>query len=245
MISLVNKNILITGASSGIGRQIAITASEIGATLTIVGRNEQNLKETISKLKGNQHQYKIIDVTDENQLNSLLEERQKYDGVVFNAGIVEYLPVKFLKSEKIKHIFSTNFEANVLLTQKLLKNKQINNNGSLVYISSISSKLGIQGTAMYSSSKAALVSFSKIVATETASQGIRSNAICPGIIVTPMTEIATEIISNEELKNAATDYPLGYGKPSDVAGLVMYLLSDISRWMTGTDIIIDGGLTLK
>ncbi|HJY11607.1 MAG TPA: SDR family oxidoreductase, partial [Flavobacterium sp.] len=112
-------------------------------------------------------------------------------------------------------------------------------------ISSISSKLGIGGTAMYAASKAALVSFSKVLATELAPQGIRSNSICPGIIKTAMTEKANDVVSEEELKKAEAEYPLGYGEPADVAGLTMYLLSDMSKWMTGSDLIIDGGFTLK
>jgi NAD(P)-dependent dehydrogenase (short-subunit alcohol dehydrogenase family) len=150
-----------------------------------------------------------------------------------------------LSSEKISAVFSTNFDSNVILSQKLIKKKLLNKKASLVFISSISSKLGISGTAMYASSKAALSAFSKVLASELASQGIRSNSICPGIVKTPMSEKANEVTSEEDIEKGASAYPLGYGEPADVAGLVMYLLSDVSKWMTGSDIIIDGGLTLK
>ncbi len=244
MIELKNKNILVTGASSGIGRQIAINASELGANVTIIGRNSQNLNETMSLLKGNEHKMYLIDISVEEDIKKLISISSSYDGVVFNAGVVEYMPVKFLNFSKIDSIFNVNFNGNVILSQQLIKNKLINKKGSLVYISSISSKLGVPGTAIYSASKAALSSFSKIVASELAPQGIRSNTVCPGIVTTAMT-MKTDAISIEEIKKAENEYPLGYGEPSDVASLVMYLLSDVSKWMTGTEIVIDGGYTLK
>ena len=245
MITLKDKNILVTGASSGIGRQIAITASELGAKLTIVGRNTEKLDETLSLLTGNDHKIQVVDLLDSNNLTSLISESSSYDGVVFNAGVVEYLPVKFLNESKINAVFATNFDSNVVLSQKLIKSKLLKKGGSLVFVSSISSKLGVPGTAMYTASKAALSAFSKVLASELASQGIRSNSVSPGIIKTAMTDQASDIVSDEELKKAEAEYPLGYGEPSDVAGLVMYLLSDLSKWMTGSDLVIDGGFTLK
>jgi NAD(P)-dependent dehydrogenase (short-subunit alcohol dehydrogenase family) len=245
MIQLKDKHILVTGASSGIGRQIAITASQLGACVTIIGRNVENLQETISFLQGDGHKMFSIDISINEDIEKLISLCSSFDGVVFNAGVVEYLPVKFLNSSKIDSVFSVNFNSNVILSQQLIKNKLINKKGSLVFISSISSKLGVQGTAMYSASKAALSSFSKVLASELASQGIRSNSVCPGIVKTAMTETAAHVVSVEEMKKAAIDYPLGYGEVSDVAGLVMYLLSDVSKWMTGSELIIDGGFTLK
>ncbi|PIF33778.1 NAD(P)-dependent dehydrogenase (short-subunit alcohol dehydrogenase family) [Flavobacterium sp. 9] len=245
MITLKDKNILVTGASSGIGRQIAITASELGAKLTIIGRNVEKLEETLTLLNGDGHKIQVVDLSDSANLTTLISESLPYDGVVFNAGVVEYLPVKFLNESKINSVFATNFDSNVVLSQKLIKSKLLKKGGSLVFVSSISSKLGVPGTAMYTASKAALSAFSKVLASELASQGIRSNSVSPGIIKTAMTDKASDVVSDEELKKAESEYPLGYGEPSDVAGLIMYLLSDISKWMTGSDLIIDGGFTLK
>jgi NAD(P)-dependent dehydrogenase (short-subunit alcohol dehydrogenase family) len=245
MITLKDKNILVTGASSGIGRQIAITASELGAKLTIIGRNIEKLDETLALLSGEGHKIQVVDLSDSANLTTLISESLPYDGVVFNAGVVEYLPVKFLNESKINSVFATNFDSNVVLSQKLIKSKLLKKGGSLVFVSSISSKLGVPGTAMYTASKAALSAFSKVLASELASQGIRSNSVSPGIIKTAMTDKASDVVSDEELKKAESEYPLGYGEPSDVAGLIMYLLSDVSKWMTGSDLIIDGGFTLK
>jgi NAD(P)-dependent dehydrogenase (short-subunit alcohol dehydrogenase family) len=245
MITLNDKSILVTGASSGIGRQIAITASELGASVTLVGRDLQKLKQTLALMSGEKHKLYSLDLTSPSNIDQLIVESTPYDGVVFNAGLASYLPVKFLNEDKINNIFKINFESNVLLTQKLLKKKLINKKGSLVFISSISSKLGVPGTAVYSASKAALSSFAKVLASEVAAQGIRSNSICPGIVKTEMTGLAIDVLSETEVIKAALEYPLGYGEPNDVAGLVMYLLSDISKWMTGSELIIDGGFTLK
>jgi NAD(P)-dependent dehydrogenase (short-subunit alcohol dehydrogenase family) len=245
MITLKDKNILITGASSGIGRQVAITASELGAKLTIVGRNVEKLNETLSLLTGSDHKSYSVDLSDSANLVTLLSESTPYDGVVFNAGVVEYVPVRFLNENKINSVFGTNFDSNVILSQKLIKSKLLKKAGSLVFVSSISSKLGVPGTAMYTASKAALNAFSKVLASELASQGIRCNSVSPGIIKTAMTAQAVEVVSDEELKKAEAEYPLGYGEPADVAGLIMYLLSDVSKWMTGSDLVIDGGFTLK
>lgn len=245
MFSLEGKKILVTGASSGIGKQIAIYVAKMGASVTLVGRNKARLSEAKEELEGDGHQIYSFDLTVQTEIEDFVQQCKATDGIVLNAGIIDYTPVKFIKGEKIDLLFETNFKASVLLTQLLIKNKLINKGGSIVFISSISSKLGVAGTALYASSKAALCAYSKVLATEVARQKIRSNTISPGIVVSPMNEQAEDVTSQDAFKDAERAYPLGYGKPSDVAGLVVYLLSDASRWMTGSDLILDGGFTLN
>lgn len=245
MFSLNGKKVLVTGASSGIGRQIAIDVARMGASVTIVGRDEYRLTETLALLPGEQHNFYAFDLTDSSDLNSFASKCGAFDGVVLNAGIIDYTPVKFLNGDKIDKVFETNYKAAVLLSQLLIRNKLINKMGSLVFTSSISSKLGVPGTALYASSKAAICAYSKVVASELAKQKIRSNSISPGIIITPMTEQALAVSTDASMQEGEKAYPLGYGKPNDVSGLVVYLLSDASRWMTGSDLILDGGLTLN
>ena len=244
IFSLENKTVLITGASSGIGRQIAITASEMGAIVIITGRDSKKLDESKSLIPG-----KAIcitaDLAKEADIIKLVNELPKLNGVVFCAGVVDYSPVKFINEQKITEVFSVNFNGQALLTKHLLKNRKIEKAASLVYISSVSSKLGVAATALYAASKAALNAFAKVTASECAGQQIRSNSISPGIVITPMSGKAVEAVSAESMASAAAEYPLGYGSPADVAGLVIYLLSDSSRWMTGSEIVMDGGLTLK
>lgn len=243
IFSLKGKRILITGGSSGIGRQIAIDVATMGASVTIIARSKDKLAAVVAALPGQGHQYFSVDLTNENDLADFIKNAAPYDGVVFNAGIVEYAPVKFLSAEKIKKIFDTNFNGGVILSQQLVKNKLINKKGSLVFISSISSKIGVSGTALYASSKAALSAYTRVMASELAPQGTRANSISPGVIVTAMTGEATSLTA-AEIDEKEKAYPLGYGEPEDVSALTIYLLSDASKWMTGSDLVIDGGLTL-
>lgn len=239
MFSLKDKTILVTGGSSGIGKEIAIQCSNFGANVIIIGRDKKRLTQTLDQLNSSSQMH-ICDLSKEENIINLINILPQLDGVVFCAGVVDYVPVKMLNQKKIDNIYTVNFNSQVLLTQCLLKNKRINLNSSLIYISSISSKIGVPGTAMYSSSKAALNAFAKVTASELASQKIRVNSICPGIVLTPMGELAQSV--NDNLKN---DYPLGLGSPIDIAGPCVFLLSSASKWITGTEIIIDGGLTLK
>ena len=244
MFQLKNKLLIVTGASSGIGRQIAITLSEMGASIIAIGRNEEKLQETLKLLNNSTHSVISLDLTDEHKVKAVVESLPQVDGVVFCAGVTEYLPIKFINLQKISYIFNTNLISVINLTQLLLRAKKIKQKGSLVYISSISSKLGVSGTALYATSKAGLNAFVKVVASETAKQGIRANIICPGVVLTPMTEESIQILTKEEVDAESKKYPLGYGEPKDIAGLAGYLLCDISKWMTGSEIIIDGGNTL-
>ena len=244
IFDLSGKTILITGASSGIGREIAVSASKQGAKTVINGRNIERLNDT-KEMAGGDVTILQGDLTDGAEITSLVKQLPELDGVVFCAGLVEYTPLKFVNAEKIRTIFSLNFDSQVLLTQQIIKNKKIRKGGSLVYISSISSKMGVPATAVYASSKAAINSFMKIVASEVGGQKIRANSVCPGMVRTPMLTNATNAVTEESLIEAEKDYLLGLGEPADVAGPVLFLLSDASKWVTGTEMIVDGGLTLK
>lgn len=240
---LSNKHILITGASSGMGRVFSQMIAKEGAIVTLLARNEERLQQTLASLEGKGHNYEVCDLTDENQMKNTVAGMAHLDGVVFCAGINDYIPVKFLKQEKIDRIFQTNYFSEILLTQMLLKKKLINKNASLVYISSLSSVLGVQGTILYASSKAAINSAVKVIAAELAPQRIRANAICPGIVMTEM--LSRTNIDKEAFIKQAEDYPLGLGTPEDVGNAVIFHLSDKSRWLTGQSMILDGGYSLK
>jgi NAD(P)-dependent dehydrogenase (short-subunit alcohol dehydrogenase family) len=243
MRQLEGKHILVTGASSGMGRVFCQMIAKEGATISLIARNEERLKETLSKMDGEGHDYYVCDLTDEEQLKATIAQLKAVDGVVFCAGINDYVPLKFVKQEKLERIFQTNFYSQVILTQMLVKKKLINKNSSLVYISSLSSVLGVAGTLLYASSKAALNSAVRVIASELAPQGIRANAICPGIVRTEMLS-GTNIDENTFIKQEA-DYPLGLGTPEDVGHAVLFHLSDGSRWLTGNCMVIDGGYSLK
>ena len=240
--SLAGKTILVTGASSGIGREIAIECSKLGARIILTGRDQTRLQVTDSQLEGTGHKKIAFDLTNSSEVDSLVKSLGCLDGVVHAAGVSKRLPIKFIREEKFTELLQINFLASALLTQKLYSAKKINNHASLVYISSVASNYATVGSIMYMSSKGALNSFVKGVANELAPQGIRANAIQPGMIVTKMNNS----IPDEEIQNDLKNYPLGrYGKPEEVAWAAVYLLSDATKWMTGTILTIDGGLTLR
>lgn len=240
---LSGKHILVTGASSGMGRVFCRMIAKECAHVSLLARNEERLKETLRSMDGDGHAYFICDLTDDEQIKVTIGKMEPVDGVVFCAGINDFVPLKFIKQEKLERIFQTNYFSQVVLTQMLVKKKLLNKGASLVYISSISSMLGVQGTLLYASSKSALNGAVRVIAAELAPQGIRANAICPGIVRTEMlggTNIDEETFTKQE-----TDYPLGLGTPEDVGNAVLYHLSDGSRWLTGNCMVIDGGYSLK
>lgn len=240
---LTGKHVLVTGASSGMGRVFCQMIAEEGAVVSLFARNEERLLETLRMMNGEGHQYYVCDLTDETQLKNTIAKLPPIDGAVFCAGINDYVPLKFVKQEKLETIFQTNYFSQVILTQMLAKKKLINKKASLVYISSISSTLGVPGTLLYASSKAALNSAVRVIAAELAPQGIRANAICPGIVMTEM--LSGTNIDDESFTKQVADYPLGLGTSEDVGYAVLYHLSDGSKWLTGNCMILDGGYSLK
>jgi NAD(P)-dependent dehydrogenase (short-subunit alcohol dehydrogenase family) len=244
--SLENKTILVTGASSGIGRAIAIECSKMGASVIITGRNEERLKETYSQM--NHHGNHIIikaDLKFNEQIDELANQiNYELDGIVQCAGFTIPKPFKFYSEKDIQSVMKVNFEAPFYLTQALLKNKKIKNKASIVFISSISGVyVSYVGGSLYSASKGALNGLCKGIAIELAPKGIRVNCVNPGMISTDILSDGT--ISAEQLDEDAKRYPLKrYGKPEEVAYAVIYLLSDAAEWITGSNLLIDGGYTL-
>lgn len=243
MGSLTGKHILVTGASSGMGKVFARMIAAEGAVVSLLARNEERLTQTLNSLNGEGHKVFVCDLTDDEQIKKVATELNPIDGAVFCAGINDYVPLKFVSQSKIEPIFKTNFYSQVILTQSLVKKKQINKGASLVFISSLSSKLGVPGTLLYASSKAALDSAVRVMAAEMAPQGIRVNSICPGIVKTEM--LSGTNISEEQFVEQEKEYPLGLGTPENVGYAVLFHLSDGSRWLTGQSMIIDGGYSLK
>ncbi|WP_038077796.1 SDR family NAD(P)-dependent oxidoreductase [Treponema primitia] len=243
--TLCGKVILITGASSGIGKSMAIECSKMGATLVITGRNEERLKETFQKLQGNGHQMVATDLSNIAQISKTWSDDNfsPFDGIVLNAGVNDKSPIKFISEKKIDHIFKINFYAPALLIQTILKNKKINDNASIIMISSVATNLAAISNALYAASKGAINSFMKVLALELSPRRIRVNCIQPGMV---RTDILSKYALQEELESWEKTYPLGrFGQPEDIAFPVIYLLSDAAKWVTGSIFTIDGGITLK
>lgn len=242
--SLKDKTILVTGASSGIGRAIATECSKMGARLIITGRNEERLQETFQNLEGNEHLKISGNLEDESFITHLSQTIPVINGIVHSAGISKRIPFKFTTKEKLDDIFRINFEAPSFLTLCLIKNKKIEKQGSIIFISSISGVIisGMGGT-LYSATKGAINGLAKGLAIELAHQKIRVNTILPAMIETKL--IHEGAITQEQMDEDASKYPLKrYGKPEEIAYGAIYLLSDASLWVTGSNLLIDGGSTL-
>lgn len=243
--SLVGKTVLITGASSGIGKTTAIECSRLGARVIITGRNMKRLEETMSSLSGENHcMVPSLNLNSYNEVSFFIDELPCIDGVVYCAATQKTTPIKHIIDKDIRDLFDTNFFSIVNFNKELLTRKKINKGCSIVFISSTAaSHVANIGNAMYASSKGAITSFAKILALELSSRSIRVNCVIPGMIRTEMLDKLS--IDSDEINKDELNYPLGYGETKDVAYAIIYLLSNASKWITGTNLLLDGGLTLK
>ena len=238
--TLNGKRVLVTGASAGIGRAIAIACSKMGALLQITGRNVDRINETFQLLEGYGHGYKIADLSSEKDINSLVEDMPLLDGVVHCAGIGFRKPCKMLTAEDVDEVMGNNFKSAVLLQSNLLVHKKINKKSSIVFLASRAAISPSIGNALYSASKGAIISYANCLALELAPRMVRVNCICPAMVWTDL--IFKGGLTKEDLEQEQLKYPLKrYGKPEDVANLAIYLLSDVSSWMTGSCIDLTGG----
>lgn len=244
--SLENKTILVTGASSGIGRGVAVECSKMGASIIINGRNKERLDEVFRQLTGgeeNGHQEFQADLCDTDSLTNLVDNIPQVDGVVLCAGIIKTLPVKNINDAAIDEIFETNIISEIKLVSRLLKKKKLNHGGSVIFISSVSTFNVKVGNSLYSATKGAVNSFAKAMALEVSKMKTRVNVIQPGFV--PSSILKNHGLGDDALQWYAERHPLGFGTPSDIANACIYFLSDASRWVTGSIFTIDGGYTLQ
>ena len=241
--TLIGKTVLITGASSGIGRATAIECAKMGATCVLCGRNEQRLQETLQALEGANHIVIAADLLTDEGIQAIVNQTPKLDGVVCNAGINLMSPLYFLKSDEMNTVFQTNVLAPMNLMNALLRKKNIKNQASLVFLSSIDALNPDVGSSAYAASKAALTSFMRSCAKELAPRKIRSNAVQPGLVETGMMH--NGFVSEEDLEKNKEHYLLKrFAKPEEIAWSIVYLLSDASSFITGSIVTIDGGATI-
>ena len=243
--SLAGKTILVTGASSGIGRSIAIESSNMGANVILTGRNIERLQETLALLKNGQHQYITSDISSEEEIIKLVNQIPELDGCVHSAGILGLTPIQAITEEKINEFERVNLHAPILLTKHLVKKKKLIKGSSVVFISSAAGVYRVStANALYAVTKNGLDAFMRSAALELAGKQIRFNSVNPAMIDT--ASLSNIPISEEQQKANLEQYPLKrYGKPEEVAYATIYLLSDASAWTTGIEIKLDGGLTLS
>lgn len=247
--SLEGKTILITGASSGIGRQCAIDCSKMGAKVVLVARNEERLGQTLSQMEGEEHVIKSFDLTNldgiKDLVSSIVAEAGKLDGFIHAAGIEITAPLKLSKSEDYESLYRINCLSAFEIVKQLDSIRTFNDGGSIVLIASITGIIARNGLSAYAASKGALISAARVMASELSRRRIRVNNISPGTILTPMMKSVLDEMTEEKRNKRVEGFPLGLGKPEDVSNACIYLLSDAARWMTGQNLIIDGGYTCR
>jgi NAD(P)-dependent dehydrogenase (short-subunit alcohol dehydrogenase family) len=241
--SLHGKTILVTGASSGIGRGVAVGCAEQGATLIVSGRNEERLNATLASLAGSGHRAIAADLTDFEQLRRLADECGPIDGLFFSAGIAAIAPFRMISEKHVRHVMSIDFDAPVMLAQRLLQRRQVRAGGSIVFNTAMAVKNSPAGSAIYSAAKAALTAASRSLALEVAKDRIRVTCLECGYVQTEMLEQLKQ--SGMDPFELASHTPLGIGSVEDAANAAMFLLSDASRWVSRTALTADGGLSLR
>jgi NAD(P)-dependent dehydrogenase (short-subunit alcohol dehydrogenase family) len=249
--SLINKVIIVTGASSGIGRASAISIAKAGASVILMGRNTNRLQQTKSELPSNtpsfiiEHDFSEGSIP-ELKLNNAIGLLGPVSGMIHSAGISNTLPVRMIDDIKFRQITDINVLSGILLAKWISKPSHFNVNGcSIVFLSSVMGLVGEVGKTLYSLSKGALLAGAKSMALELAPKKIRVNCICPGVVETPMTDNAIYSQSDEARNRVIGLHPLGIGSVDDIANAALFLLSDASRWITGISLPVDGGYTAR
>lgn len=242
---LAGKTFLVTGASSGIGKAVALALGQQHAHVILTGRHSERLAETASHI----HTGAVIlpcDLTIEAERDELVTRLPKLDGVCHSAGIISPFPIRYLEQKQFDKVFQINAIAPILLTSRLLGKKKLNDKASLVFISSVASDRAMKGGSVYSASKAAIEAFSRTITLEHAGKKIRSNCLKPALTETGIYQQTRELLKStgaeDDFEKYRAQYPLGLGKPEDIAAATLFLLSSASQWITGTTLTLDGGL---
>ena len=250
LVDLTGKTIIVTGASSGIGRETAILLSKLGARLILIARNKEKLRDTIHSLDGEGHSDIAFDLTSFSEYNHLysriFENGSRVCGFVHCAGFSKNIPLRNMNLNDLDKMMKINYYSFMLLAKEFVKKKNVDPDGaSFVAISSISGDFSVKGLSIYSATKSALNISIKTLAQEYAQWNIRFNTVAPGWIRTELTDKAIRALTSERVENVIKSHPLGPGYSIDVAKAVAFLLSDAARWITGTTLTIDGGATTK
>ena len=242
-MDLTGKRVVVTGASSGIGRACAILASQLGATVVLIARDEKRLDQTMSQMSGVGHSavpYDLSDLEHYEELFKRCASDQKLNGIVHAAGICPVMPLQSLTPAAMRKVMTLNYFSFLELARYFSK-KKVSDGGSMVAISSVSAQAGWLGGTLYCGSKGALDASIRALALELAAKKIRVNSVVPSNIRTPMLEEMISVAGAEAEKEIHVRQPLGIGDPSDVAHAVVFLLSDAAKFISGTNLVVDGG----
>jgi NAD(P)-dependent dehydrogenase (short-subunit alcohol dehydrogenase family) len=246
-LSLHDRTILVTGASSGIGRETAILLSELEATVVLTGRDRSRLEQTREKMKGSNHLIEPFELKNADDIPGWVKQIAAkigpLHGLVHSAGLQQTIPLRSLTVLKTEDLMRVNFTTAVMLVKAFRQKGCCSRGSSIVLLSSVAGLTGRPAISIYAASKAALIGFSKAAALELASEGIRVNCVAPGYVATEMWGDVSETLTGEQFEAIRAMHPLGIGNPRDVAHPIAFLLAETGRWITGTTLVVDGGYT--
>ena len=238
-----NRKIVITGAASGIGRKTAEILLQGANEVYVIDRKSKELLNLSEEYSGSAIFPIIADISLESDRKRIIDSMPDcIEGLVNCAGIIKLKPMRYVNEKDIHDITMNNYEGPVLLTNYLIKKNKLVKGASVIFLSSVMSHISTETNGIYTGTKAAIAGIVKTYALELASQQIRVNAILPAFVETPML---SEIGNLIDLEKNRSDHPLGFGNASDIAYSILFLLSDASKWITGTNLIIDGGFYAK
>ena len=248
-LDMAGRTILVTGASSGIGRETAVLLSQLGGRIVLVGRDQPKLEATHSLLEGSGHCVKAKDlsVLDDTPdwLKQVTGETGPLSGLVHCAGLQLTLPVRQVSAAQVREVLDINLTSAIMLARGLRQRNVHATVSSLVLVSSVMGLVGAVGRSVYSASKSALVGLTRSLALELAQDGLRVNCVAPGFVDTAMFQSMKTMLGEEQIAAIESAHPLGIGQPRDVAHAIAFLLADTGRWITGSTLVVDGGYTAK
>jgi NAD(P)-dependent dehydrogenase (short-subunit alcohol dehydrogenase family) len=247
-MDLTDASVLVTGASSGIGRETAILLSRLNARVVLVGRNEARLQETLHSLDGAGHVISAFDLSATNEIagwmKTLVSETGPLKALVHAAGKQLTMPMRMLSGPAFDDLIRTNLTSAAMLTRGFCQKSCRTANASVVYVSSVMGLVGKPGIAAYSASKAALIGMTRSLAVELAPE-VRVNCVAPAFVESEMLDQVRAALPPEQFEAMERAHPLGFGKPRDVANAIAFLISDTGRWITGTTLTVDGGYSAQ
>jgi NAD(P)-dependent dehydrogenase (short-subunit alcohol dehydrogenase family) len=248
-LDLTGRTVLVTGASSGIGRDTAVLLSQLNARVILTGRNAERLEQTRSALAGDGHRAVPFDLSQTGEIpkwmESITTESGPFDALVHAAGKQTAMPIRFASEQRIDDLIRTNFYSSVMLARGFSQKGCHAKEGSIVFVSSVMAFTGRPAISVYGATKGALTAFVKSLALELAPERVRVNCLAPGFVQTEMLDQLREVATEEQMQALEHAHPLGFGTPRDVAYAAAFLLADTGRWITGTTLVLDGGYSAQ